>query len=177
VDTISAIASTAEARGIRFLLAGGHAVIAHGFPRSTFDLDLIIPREEKQAWLGVAEGLGYRLHHEGPAFMQFDAPEAETFPLDLMLVGDQTFEKLWMDAIHNPAWPSVRIVSLLNLLALKCHAVKHGHPGRVVKDADDVIRLIQANNLNPEAPNVREVFNKHGTEEFYEKVRRACART
>ena len=53
---------------------------------------------------------------------------------------------------------------------------KHGHAGRIVKDAEDVIRLIQNNSLDPDAQTVRELFLKHGTEELYEKVRTACRR-
>ena len=64
----------------------------------------------------------------------------------------------------------------MHLLALKCHAIKHGHAGRIVKDAEDVIRLTQNNRLDPNARTVRELFLKHGTEELYEKVRRACRR-
>lgn len=75
-----------------------------------------------------------------------------------MLVSEQTFQKLCADAIQNTAWPGVNIVSLPSLLALKCHAVKHGRPGRIVKDADDVIRLMQGNQLDPKSPEQREIF-------------------
>ena len=44
--------------------------------------------------------------------------------------------------------PDARVVSLEHLLALKCHAIKHGHPGRVEKDVDDVLGLVRANLLD-----------------------------
>ena len=62
----------------------------------------------------------------------------------------------------------------MHLLALKCHAVRFGHPGRIVKDAEDVIQLIRRNRLDPNAEKIRELFRRYGTDEFYEKVRRAC---
>lgn len=150
-------------------------MITHGFPRSTFDLDLLVRRQDRDKWVQLAHGLGYSLMEEGPAFVQFNAPNVDTFPLDLMLVDESTFSKMGADAVPAPPnEPGVRVVSLPHLLALKCHAVKHGHPGRVVKDADDVIRLIQNNRIDPESQEIRAVFEKHGTPEFYEKVRRAC---
>ena len=92
-----------------------------------------------------------------------------------MFVNEDTFSKLRAEAVAAPSCvPGVWVVSLLHLLALKCHAVKHGHSGRIVKDAEDVIQLIQKNGLNPEADALRDVFQKHGTPEFYEKVKRAC---
>jgi hypothetical protein len=157
------------------LLAGGHAVIAHGHPRNTFDIDLIVRRVDQDLWADLARGLGYSFHREGPTFIQFNPPDAQSLPLDLMLVGEETFAKLMADAVPAPASAAgAKVVSLRHLIALKCHAIKHGHRGRIVKDADDVIRLALANKLELDEPGMRDLFLKHGTAEFYEKVRRLC---
>jgi len=96
-------------------------------------------------------------------------------PLDLMLVNERTFPKLVAEAVPaSPALRAVKVVSIRHLLALKCHAIKHGHKGRIVKDVDDVINLVQVNRLNINAPDIRELFLKHGTSELYEKVQRIC---
>jgi len=96
-------------------------------------------------------------------------------PLDLMLVNDTTFAKLAADAVPAPPSASgARMVALLHLLALKCHAIKHGHPGRVVKDVDDAIRLTEVNRLDVNDPKIRELFLRHGTVELYEKIGRIC---
>jgi hypothetical protein len=177
VNPLATIAARAGDNHLHFLLAGGHAVIAHGYARATFDVDLIIPREEQDKWTAMLRVAGYSLLQEGPTFLQFNPPAPEDLPLDLMLVTHATFAKLAADAA--PAPPSAvgaKIVSLRHLLALKCHAIKNGHPGRIVKDADDVIRLVQANGLDMNDPGIRELFLKHGTVEFYEKIRRLSAR-
>jgi hypothetical protein len=176
VNALGAIAVQAAERGLPFVLAGGHAVIAHGHPRNTFDIDLIIRRVDRASWEELARGVGYSFHREGPTFLQFNPPSPEALPLDLMLVGDDTFAKLMSDAVPAPASSAgAKVVSLLHLLALKCHAIKHGHQGRIVKDADDVIRLVLANKLDLNESGIRDLFLKHGTAEFYEKVRRLCA--
>ena len=177
MNALASIASQATRENLPFLLSGGHAVIAHGFPRSTFDLDLIVRRNDREKWLSLTNKLTYAFYREGPTFLQFNAPNKDSFPLDLMLVSDDTFAKLRADAVAAPSKvPGVWVVSLAHLLALKCHAIKHGHAGRIVKDADDVIRLVQNNGLDLDAPSIREIFHKHGTDELYEKVRRACCR-
>jgi hypothetical protein len=177
VNELTIIASRAGNIDVPFLLAGGHAVITHGFARSTFDLDLIVRRSDREKWLTLAHELGFELYREGPAFVQFNHPKADSFPLDLMFVNEDTFAKLRRDAVRAPSSVAdVWVVSLMHLLALKCHAVRHGHEGRIVKDAEDVIQLIQQNKLDPEAQDIRDLFQKHGTAEFYEKVRRACRR-
>jgi uncharacterized caspase-like protein len=58
------------------------------------------------------------------------------------------------------------------LLALKCHAIKHGHETRIIKDADDVLQLVLVNRVDLDEPDIRDLFLKHGTAELYEKVKR-----
>ena len=151
-------------------------MIVHGFPRNTFDLDRVIRRDQAANWTDLIQALGYVFHNKGTTFLQFNPPEnPPALPLDMMLVNQETFEKLLAEAVPAPASAlNAKVVSLRHLLALKCHAIKHGHPGRVVKDVDDVIRLAQANGLDLNDRNVRDLFLKHGTEELYEKVRRIC---
>jgi hypothetical protein len=176
MNQLAIIAAAAQSYGIPFLLGGGHAVIAHGFARSTFDLDLIARQTDREKWLQLARSAGYELYHDNPAFAQFNAPAQGTFPLDLMFVNDGTFGKMHAAAMPSPSGlEGLQVVSLMHLLALKCHAVKFGNPGRIVKDAEDVIQLIQRNRVDPNAENIRELFRRHGTDEFYEKVRKACA--
>ena len=176
MNQLANIAAAAKSYGTPFLLGGGHAVITHGFARSTFDLDLIVRETDREKWLQLARSAGYELLQDNPNFLQFNAVDKATFPLDLMFVNDGTFAKMDAAAVPSPSGPAgLRVVSLMHLLALKCHAVKFGHPGRIVKDAEDVIHLMRRNGLDPNAEQIRELFRKHGTDEFYEKVRRASA--
>ena len=157
--------------GLEHLLIGGHAVIAHGYPRNTFDLDLAVPRPSVGGWRALVAELGYGVHAEGPAFLQFDPPDALTLPLDLMIVSEDTFHKLQAEAVAVPAPGSgVRTVSLRHLLALKAHAIRHGHAGRVTKDVDDVIGLVDANRLDVREARWREPLLKYGPSELYEKL-------
>jgi hypothetical protein len=71
----------------------------------------------------------------------------------------------------------VQVVALQHLLALKSHAVRHGHPGRVEKDVDDVIGLVQANRLDVDQTPWRELFRKHGPPELHEKLLRIQRRS
>jgi len=175
VNALQSIAAKAARARLRFLLAGGHAVIAHGHQRTTFDIDLIVQRMDRDAWFALAESLGYNLHAKGPTFIQFDPPDSKGMPLDVMLANQDTFAKLAATAVPvGSEFGDVKMVSLRHLLALKCHAVKYGHPRRIVKDADDVIRLVLANRIDLDAPEIRELFLKYGTQEFYKKVKAAC---
>lgn len=169
--TAAEFSNSAAEQGLSSLLIGGHAVMVHGHPRNTFDWDLLIPRSQAGAWQAFALGRRFRLHQEGPTFMQFDPPDDATLPLDLMIVSDETFEKFRRSSLSARAVDAnVRVVCLKHLIALKCHAVRHGHAGRVEKDVDDVIALVRVNRIDLAEPEWRQVFQKHGPPRMYEKV-------
>jgi hypothetical protein len=176
VNEIAAIAERAAKRNLPFLVAGGLAVEVHGYQRKTFDADLVIRRADRDTWLALTRELGFSVFREGPVFLQLNPPEGSDLPpVDLMFVNDETFGKLTATAIPNPYGPGLpRIIALESLVAMKCHAIRHGHSGRLVKDADDLIHLFLANRLDPEAADWRKLILKFGTEELYEKIRRIC---
>lgn len=170
------IATRAAATNLKFLLSGGHAVISHGYARNTFDLDLIVLRDDQEQWRKLLAQSGYHPVHQAMTFIQFQGERDGTMPVDLMLVNGETFTKLLTEAVSAPGTTAIKVVSLRHLLALKCHAVKHGHSGRIVKDADDLINLVSINRINLEDDAIRDIFLRHGTPDLYEKVRRATRR-
>jgi hypothetical protein len=170
---LTLLAGRARERGLAFLLIGGHAVIVHGHPRNTFDLDLAVPRPAVDGWRALALALGYTVHGEGSTFIQFNPPDAVTLPLDLMIVSEDTYRQLESAAVEAPvSAPGIRTVCLRHLLALKAHAIRHGHPGRVEKDVDDVIGLVRANRLDVAETPWRELFLRYGPPELHERLLR-----
>ena len=173
---IAPIADRAAEKNLPLLVAGGLAVEVHGYQRKTFDADLVVRRTDQQAWLELMREMGFSIFREGTVFLQLNPPdEGELPPVDLMLMTDETFDKLAATAIPNPGGPTLpKVIALESLVAMKCHAIRHGHLGRVVKDADDLIHLFIANRLDPEGLEWRDLIRKYGTEELYEKIRRTC---
>ena len=176
MSVFQTIAQKAGEAGLPFLVIGGYAVMAHGFVRATDDLDLLAQRSRGDQWRGLLEGLGMKVYREAPAFTQFDPPPGASLPVDLMFVADEVFDQMRVDA--EPArvgGVSFGVVSLLHLIALKCHAIQHGKPIRCVKDTEDLIQLVIINHLDLNEPELRATILKYGDQELYEKLQRACA--
>ena len=170
-----AIEEAAAQRSLPFLVAGGHAVIAHGHARMTFDLDLIIRQPDEGEWRTLITSLGYVLLRVQPTFLQFDESPTAVFPLDLMMVPAETFNKLAAASVPLPLPGSrSRMLSMLHLIALKCHAIKHGHSVRKIKDTDDLIHLILNNRLDLHAADLAGIILQHGDQELLAKLQRAC---
>jgi hypothetical protein len=62
VESLVTITNNLNAAGVRYLVAGGLAVIAHGYARLTMDLDIIVALDSNNVKnaLIVFETLGYR---------------------------------------------------------------------------------------------------------------------
>ncbi|MCB1128105.1 MAG: nucleotidyl transferase AbiEii/AbiGii toxin family protein [Verrucomicrobiae bacterium] len=168
------IHAKATGQGLRHLLIGGQAVNAYGEPRATLDVDLLIPVDERGDWKQLLVEEGFRCCHEADHFAQFSPPYGVSWRLDLMLVGADTFSRLWQDSTTRPALGiQARVPSIEHLIALKLHALRHGPCDRADKDFADIVTLARVADLDPESPAVREVFLRHGNPELHERLRRA----
>ena len=156
-----------EGPALRFLIIGGWAVGAHGHPRATFDVDFMVRRTDREAWLGRAATRGLKLFRESGTFAQFTQSEGDGW--DLMYVCDSTFDEIWAAAEErNFGEVSARVPCLDHLLALKLHALRQNLTHRTSKDADDVEVLLRRHELNLADPHYEALFLKYGTREIYE---------
>jgi predicted nucleotidyltransferase len=160
--------------GMRCLIIGAHALSFCGVTRETADLDLLISRSDRTLWEVRLREAGYELFAGTHNFAQFSPPARGAWPVDLMLVDEETFSRMLADARTVViAGNSLAVPAMEHLLALKLHALKHTHPRRTVKDFQDVVELIRANRdqLDIESDRVRRLFEKYATIQWYEKVR------
>jgi hypothetical protein len=120
------------------------------------------------------------IYREAPMFLQFNPAPGERLPLDIMFVADDVFARMQPGAERATVQGiSVGVVSLHQLIALKCHAIKIAETQRsnlrILKDTDDLIHLILLNAVDLQEPAIRDIMLKHGTEDLYKKLQRTCA--
>src|SRR5208283_2238250 len=173
---IQEISRKAGEAGILFLVIGGFAVYAHGYVRTTDDLDLIVPGGQRARWSKLLDSFGMVVKNDAATFLQFDPKDEADMEVDLMFVSEKVFEQLNQSAVEATVeGVKVKVVSLLHLIALKCHSLQNSKALRRLKDMDDLIQLILVNRLDLNEPELRATILKHGSAETYEKLRHACA--
>jgi predicted nucleotidyltransferase len=173
---IQKISKQAEDVGIPFLVIGGYAVLAHGYTRTTDDLDLIVQSGQRAEWSKLLNDFGMVVKNDAATFLQFDPKNEASMEVDLMFVSEGVFEQLNQTAVKATVeGVPVRVVSLHHLIALKCHSFQHSKSMRRLKDMDDLVQLILVNRLDLNEPELRAIIVKHGNVETYEKLRHACA--
>jgi hypothetical protein len=170
VTTFETVNDIAVRGNLSFLVIGGHAVNAYGYSRLTRDVDILINRDHKSAWLTELTAKGFNLYHDGGAFLQM-TPSFNRDPLDLMLVNATTFETLnkdtgtmEMNGLH------MRIPSLENLFALKIHVLQQEIPHRGYKDFMDILALADYNHVDLRSDKIRDLCEKFGNKKIYERL-------
>lgn len=143
LDELSQIISALEDGGIEYAVCGGLALTIHGFPRATFDIDVLIRPESLEKAYEIAARFEYDIRGLDMSFKERAVEirrvskideDGEVLPLDFLLTTPQvedvwvTREKLiWQD---KTLW----IVSREGLIKMKKLA------GRA-KDLIDVDRI------------------------------------
>lgn len=150
--------------------------MAHGYVRTTEDLDLLVSVGRRVGFSELLCDLGMRVRNEAKTFLQFDPGCEGGMNVDVMFVTQEVFERLEGAALKTEIdGAPVNVASLLHLIALKCHALHHSKSIRRLKDMDDIIHLVLINRLDLNQGELRATILKHGSPEIYEKLRHACA--
>ena len=142
MEVYGRLKAAAARRGLRFIVIGGHAVNLHGYARSTADLDLLICRDDRDAWVSATAELGYTVGRDGVTFLQLMPSQVAEWPLDLMLVGRDTFEEM----------------------------VRAAQPMRLF--GEEVLNLATVNKLDLRSDEFRHLCLRYGTPELYERILR-----
>ena len=158
------IAKALESAGVRYLVAGGLAVNAHGVLRFTKDLDVVVqlvPENISRAFSAL-RSLGYRpsvpvtatqfsdpeqrqkwLEEKGMQVLQFWSDEHRETPIDMFVhepfVFDEEYERALLKPLHDIV--AVRFVSLPTLIEMKRTV---GRP-EDISDVEQLSKLIDGN--------------------------------
>lgn len=148
-DTLRRLVGAMGELRIPFAIAGAMATNAHGHKRTTADVDILIRREDLQAFKHRFSGLGWVDKFEGSRNFK-DA--TNNINVDTLIVGDYPGDGLpkpiafptpeSVSWISKDGLPFIDLKTLIELKIASGMTTKH-RP----RDLDDVIQLIRINQL------------------------------
>lgn len=172
MEILRSIALYTESRDMPFLLIGGHAINAYGFSRNTGDLDLLICRDAKDDWTQLLERLQYEGGQNDSRFARFRPKNLDNWPIDLMLVDSETFQKMLTESTEQEfAGIQIKVISPEHLVILKIHALKHFQEHRFTKDYNDLINILRSKLVDLSLEEIQKICQRYATEELFLKIR------
>lgn len=141
LTSFETLVAALEDAGVRYLVAGGLAVNAHGYLRFTRDVDVVvqlIPENIVRAF-DALRALGYRplvpieasqfadpvlrerwIREKGMQVLQFWSDAHRETPVDMFVTEPFSFDEEWTRALVKPLGPvPVRFVSIPTLIRMK----------------------------------------------------------
>lgn len=153
------------------LLIGGHAVNAYGIQRQTGDIDLLVQRSHSSEWGELFKKLQYESFQFDSNFLRYKPDTVAAWPVNLMLVDDATFSKLFHDSREtNLGVVKVGVVSPRHLATLKIHALKVYQEHRFSRDYNDLVQLLKGECRDISSEDLRELCLRYATEELFNKI-------
>ncbi len=160
-----------EKARIPFVLIGGFAVNYYKANRMTNDLDLLMTDKYFSKAVSLLKAGGYQEVAKQNLFARFESNDPAMMDLDIIFVDQASFDGIVKDGQETSIQGiSFKVPSLLHLIALKLHSVKHNPAGREYRDLWDVNELIKRNEVDVHSTDFRELCLTYGTEAIYHKI-------
>ena len=148
--TLARLSSDLEERGIDYMVIGAVALLAHGYPRFTEDIDLVMTAEGLQKFHDELVGLGYALAF--PGARKRIRSTTDNVSIEVMTTGEYPGDgkpkpvSMPVPAEASTEIDGIRFVTLEKLIELKL-ASGISAPDRL-KDLADVQELIKIRKLD-----------------------------
>jgi len=148
LESLKQIAAALNAAGARYLVVGGLAVVAHGYGRSTMDMDLVVDfaRKNLSSVFSALARLGYRpvppvdpmdladpsarkrwVEEKGMRVLPLQSETHWETPVDIFVVESFSFEREYEQALRErlPGGEPIRFVRVETLIEMKQGAGRH----------------------------------------------------
>lgn len=139
-----------QKKDVNYAIIGGFAMGALGIPRSTIDLDLLVPADSLQKIEAIMLALGYKKVFSSENASQYVSPSAEMGEVDFLHAFRPISIKMLADAEVIPVFgkeASVKVLKAEDIIALKLQSINN-NPARLAKDNSDIEELMKSRSLD-----------------------------
>lgn len=119
-------------------LIGGFALAAHGNPRATGDIDLLIDEKDRPAVTQSLQSNGFSIRSETIEVIHFEGPVR----LDVLFARRPLSRRMLSEAAQEPHLFGIKVVGPEDLIGLKIQAYKN-NPKRKLQDQADIQFLLE----------------------------------
>ncbi|MBI4352023.1 MAG: nucleotidyltransferase [Elusimicrobia bacterium] len=147
---LTAIVREFEKNDVGYAIIGGFAIGALGVPRSTIDLDFLVPAEALHKVEAIMLALGYKKVFASENASQYVSPSAEMGEVDFLHAFRPISMKMLAEAETVPVFGKevrVKVLKAEDIIALKLQSINN-NPARLAKDNSDIEELMKSRKLD-----------------------------
>jgi len=173
---LSLLAGEFAGRGVPYALIGGFAMGALKVPRSTIDLDFLVPSESLVTIEAIMLGLGYKKVYSSENVSQYVSPSPELGEVDFLHAFRPISRKMIEDAGTARVFGNeieIKIAKAEDLIGLKIQAIAN-NPDRFYRDNADIEELLKT--LNVDWDKLKVYFELFDMADRYAELRREYER-
>jgi hypothetical protein len=153
------------------ILIGGQALGALGYQRATMDIDFMVTEEDYKKIKPSICDSGYQEVVRTHTAAKLRAARTKLMDIDFLFVDQNTFHRVQKESKMEYYQDSKLLVPKAeHLIALKLHAIQQQPELRELKDLNDIVELIRANQVDVRSDSFRTLCLKFGTLALYEKI-------
>lgn len=144
--TLTLIVAEFEKHDVAYAIIGGFAMGALGVPRSTIDLDFLVPSGTLHKIDAIMLAMGYKKVFSSENASQYVSPSIEMGEVDFL----HAFRPISLKMLAESETVSVfgtqariKVLKAEDIIGLKLQAIKN-NPDRAAKDGSDIEELLKA---------------------------------
>lgn len=160
-----------EKSDVHYAIIGGFAIGALGIPRSTIDLDFLVPADSLHKIEAIMSALGYKKVFSSENASQYVSPSPEMGEVDFLHAFRPISIKMLADAETIPVFGKearVKVLKAEDIIALKLQSINN-NPARFAKDNSDIEELMKSRSLDWEI--LKSYFELFGLEKRFRELK------
>lgn len=168
---LTLIVADFEKNDVNYAIIGGFAIGALGIPRSTIDLDFLVPSDALYKVEAIMLAMGYKKAFSSENASQYVSPSAEMGEVDFLHAFRPISIKMLAEAETLPVFgreARVKVLKAEDIIALKLQSITN-NPARLAKDNSDIEELMKTIKLNWET--LKTYFELFGLNERFLELR------
>ena len=147
---LTLIAAQFENNDVRYAMIGGFAMGALGIPRSTMDLDFLVPADALGRVDAIMLAMGYKKVFFSENASQYVSPSAEMGEVDFLHAFRPLSMRMLAQAQTVPVFGKdvrIKVLKAEDVVALKLQSISND-PARLAKDNSDIEELMKFGKLD-----------------------------
>lgn len=147
---LALIVAEFEKNDVKYAIIGGFAIGALGIPRSTIDLDFLVPSDALHRVEAIMLAMGYKKVFCSENASQYVSPSAEMGEVDFLHAFRPISIKMLTEAETVTVFGKearVKVLKAEDIIALKLQSINN-NPARLEKDNSDIEELMKSRRLD-----------------------------